>query len=103
MKGWWVAPDVCCGTVDDHATMEPAPAQSDLLAEIRSLQRLNDLGLEAAETLTCLALTAFARARDGEERADRLGSELLDAAERIFGESKALRAEAEVLWRRLES
>jgi hypothetical protein len=103
MKGWWVAPDVCCGTVDDHATMEPAPVQSDLLAEIRSLQRLNDLGLEAAETLTCLALTAFARARDGEERADRLGSELLDCAERIFGESKALRAEAEVLWRRLES
>lgn len=79
------------------------PAQSDLLRELRAKQALARLTLEAGEKLTRLALQAFGLAREGDDRANELGTEFLDRAERLVKEGRSLDAEAVTLWRRLEA
>lgn len=80
-------------------------ARADLLREVRTLQGLADLALEGAEAMTRLSLQAFARARVArdEERANGVGTDLLDCGERLFAKAKALRTEADTLWAKLDA
>lgn len=93
-----VAPSeaILCASADCPA------AHSELLREVRAKQALAQLTLEAGEKLSGLALTAFALAREGDNRANELGTKFLDQAERLVTEGRALDAEAMALWRRLE-
>jgi hypothetical protein len=83
-------------------TFSGSPAQADVLREVEAKQALARLAMEAAEKLSALALQAFALARDGNQRANEMGTEFLDRAERLVGEGRALDAEAVALWRQME-
>ena len=80
----------------------PPPAQMDLLRECRTMDHRRRFLLDAAATLSRLALKAFAVAKDGDLRANELGTRWLDEAERLFAEAKATQVEVDALWRRLE-
>lgn len=81
----------------------PAPAQMDILREYRAAEVRREFALDAAATLASLALKAFAVAKDGDLRANELGTRWLDEAERLFAEGRHLGVEAAALWRRLEA